>query len=389
MRSLSVLLLFIVACSSHAQEVPPDATPITPDALGPYEHVVESQDVSLLYPLPAAAQDELLLQPTDSGAYGALLPQFIGTGATQDVGSVGSGTYQALRLIAVRLDPCSARKGCGSEVRAVFQPISSAAGGGALDGAVHVFYAVPTDELVVMLEEILALKHASGAGIAYGAQLGVQPILAATGLDGDFAKGLRKVLLKHLGTQRIERVTLMDHIFPDEDGWLFEIFDRVGTDLVLQKVVNTNKVQQVILGGSAIDGMIAGISADAQTTPTLPELGLIAARSRPATVTPQLEMGFAEAIAAQHPLLHDSENTDCGSCHVAEGARRVGLEIYGLHETGAFTSARSLTYVRDNAAVTNVHAFSYLGTSISVMQRTANESALAADRLQAMLPGAP
>ena len=95
-----------------------------------------------------------------------------------------------------------------------------------------------------------------------------------------------------------------------------------------------------------------------------------------------LAEGFAQAIEAQDPTRHTSEDLDCVSCHVAEGARRVGVELYDLTPTGEFTSARSLAYRRDGKALTDLHAFSYLGAQVSIMRRTSHESAVVADWFQ-------
>ena len=64
-----------------------------------------------------------------------------------------------MRAVALRLDPCSARQTCSSEVRVIFQPVIVAPDGAltVADGAIHVFYAVPRDELVLFLKQILVL----------------------------------------------------------------------------------------------------------------------------------------------------------------------------------------------------------------------------------------
>jgi hypothetical protein len=387
MRSLSLVFLLLAACGAPGASATPDAAAVVdaqPDALGPFEPVVAAADVSILYPLSPTTRDGLIAA-AEVGAYGPLLPEDLVAGHPYPL-DIDGDTYADMRLVAVRLDPCSARGGCASELRAVYQPIVVRGGAvSASDGAVHVFYAIPPAELLEVLKEILALKHAHGAGVVYPDALGPQPILAATGLAGDFAHGLHRVLLKHLGAQRIARVTFMRHEFPDEDAWQFVLFERVGDAFVTRPIAHTQSPQQLLFGPSATGDQIGGIRTAVDSTPTLPELGALASTARPAQVTPTIEAGFAQAIAAQHPLAHSSEDTDCGSCHVAEGARRAGTELYGLAVTGAFTSARSLSYVRQTKPLTNFHAFGYLGTSISIMQRTANESALVADRMQASL----
>jgi hypothetical protein len=377
MRYAIVLSICLVACSHHDPAA-------GPDALGGFDPVVESADVSILYPLTSTTDRDQLVNANEMAAFGQLLPEHLVPGNPYPLDANTGGFYSDMRLIAIRLDPCSARGGCSSEIRAIYQPVVTRnAAVAASDGAVHVFYAVPADELVTVMKEILALKKAHGAGVIYPTQLGPQPILVATGPSGDFARGLHAVLLAHVGEQRIERVTFMLHIFPDEDAWNFVRFERQGSAFVPANIVHLQSASQILFGTSAKVDAIGGIRPDMTSTPTLPSLGLLASMTRPPQVTPDIAAGFAQSIEAQNPGLHDSENTDCGSCHLAEGARRAGIELYGLTPSGQFTSSRSLDYVRETKALTNVHAFGYFGTSISIMQRTANESAATADRMQA------
>ncbi len=88
------------------------------------------------------------------------------------------------------------------------------------------------------------------------------------------------------------------------------------------------------------------------------------------------------ALRVQNPTLHSAETMDCANCHLAEGARRIGESTFGLSTASAFQHARSLARVDERTSVTNLHAFSYLHRQVSIMQRTANESAMVADRLE-------
>lgn len=353
---------------------------------GPFDRDVDTTDVSILYPLPPTTRVDDLIAAGDVGAFGTLVPeQLPGLPLPVPSDSDASSTYADLRLVSLRLDPCSARATCSPEVRAVFQPVVTRDGGTvALDGALHVFYGLPEAELVDFLVEILALKRAHGGGIAGGDVLGVHPILAASGPGGAFAAGLERALLSHVGADRIERVTSMSHVFFDNDAWSFRVLDRRGDRFVESTVVDAAVTTQFANGTRATEDELGGLFSGDET-PSLPKLAALAAQWRPEVPTADQVAGFAQAIAAQDPHRHTSEDTDCVSCHVAEGARRAGVEVYGMEPTGDFTSARPLAYRRDSKALTNVHAFSYLGNQVSVMRRTANESALVADWFEAAL----
>lgn len=373
----------VTGCTPHDPSASTDASPAIPDALGPFDPVVAAADVSVLYPLPAGSALTGYVTPSDQGAFGVLLPPDL-IPAPLDGLDTGRGTYADLRLISLRLDPCSARGDCTPEIRAVYQPLLVVDGVvRAGDAAVHVFYRLPPEELVHALEEILAAKQQYGAGIAYGDVLGVQPILAATGADGGFAVALRGVITGHLGAARIERVTVFQHQFPDEDAWQFAIYEKRGAAFAQISIVHLGGPNQIVTGTSTVT-MPGSISA---TEPSLTSALIAINRGdRPALVDDTMRAGFASAIALQDPRLHNSESDDCLSCHAAEGAHWIGVHAYGLVPTGEFSSARSLAYRRENAALTNLHAFGYLDRDVSVMRRTANESAVAADRLEAMLP---
>ncbi len=341
-------------------------------------HPVEAADVSILYPLPDTRDQ--LIQPSEQAAYGQLFPEALFPTA---IGPVDIGiTYADMRLIALRLDPCSARNNCNSEVRAIFQPVVDVDGGPTVaDGAIHVFYGMPREELVKLLDEILGFKELYGGDVKYGSELGPQPILAAYGLDSPFARGLHALVLEHLGESRIERFTERNHQLPYGDRWDFYLFD--GDGLPRQMIATTTTDEQQLTGtheDPANAGGVVGVSP-----PLASQLIPIVDVNRPADVTDDIRAGYARAIELQDPTKENSESIDCVSCHLAEGARYIGETQYGLVPDGAFQSARSLAHERDLDAVTNLHMFAYNGRSVSVMQRVANESAVTADAMQKLL----
>jgi hypothetical protein len=347
----------------------------------PYDHSVDAADVSILYPLPDTVDQ--LIRPAEEAAYGQLFPEPL---FPTVIGPVDVAvTYGDMRLIALRVDPCSARKNCNPEVRAIFQPILVGADGEltVADGAIHVFYGMPKAELVAFQKEILRLKLRYGTGIDYGPTLGMQPILAATGPNGEFALGLHALVLEHLGESRIERFTERNHQIPGQDRWDFYLFDRVDADLVRQTIATTSTDEQQVTGTPADPAAAGGIIL---VNPPLDSAVLaIVDENRPPAATDAIRMGFARAIELQDPTKENSESIDCVSCHLAEGGRHVGVSQYGLTATGAFQSDRSLAYERDLAAITDLHMFAYDGRYVSVTQRVANESAVIAEAMQALV----
>jgi len=346
-----------------------------------YDRAVESADVSILYPLPDSI--DLLIQPGEQAAFGPLFPE---PWFPTVIGPVDVDTsYRDMRLIALRLDPCSARKACNAEVRAIFQPVVVGPDGEltVADGAIHVFYGMPQAELVLFTKQILALKKSHGEGIRYGSKLGPHPILAAAGLDGDFARELHALVLEHLGQSRIERFTEFNHQIPARDRWDFYLFERVDADPVRQPIATTTTDEQQVTG-THTDPLHAGGIAIVSPALVSPVIAVVD-ENRPPDVTDAIRGGFARAIELQDPTKQTSESIDCVSCHLAEGAHRIGATEYGLTTTAAFQSDRSLEYRRDLRAVTNLHMFAYVGRNVSVTQRVANESAVTAEALQQLV----
>jgi len=387
MRTYLGVLIAVAACGGTPSagtadgNSSPDAAPLP---IGPYDHRVDAADVSILYPIDGHTDPAQLISADASGAFGALLPA---TAIPSLNGGLNVGGD--LHLVALRLDPCSAHGTCAAEVRAVFQPIATDSGGTTVvDGAVHVFYTMSQDELVMMLEQLLTLKHSVSPQVTYLDALGPQPILVSTGLTGDFANGLRALALEHLGAQRITRITTMAHANLDGDIWQFALFNGTAGAVTATSIINVGMPLQGVDGSRADVDLLGGISGSPSTTPTVPAIDILASAGRPTQLTTAVSDSFAAAIDVEHPLHHNSEDTDCVTCHAAEGAHRAGTDLFALVDSGAYASARSLAYRRDQRAVTDFHAFGYLGTAVSVMQRTANESALAADRLAALLPAA-
>lgn len=385
--------------SPDGTSTPPVPAPKAP--IGPYTGLVGTTDVSILYPLPLKGESADFVRPTEIGTHGALLDEAAFTDTLKrtmldSADSVPPSGYAQLALISLRLDPCSARKGagtCTAEVRGVFQAVfddagttgSGPAGYAAKDGAVHVTYDISDGELVVMTKQILTLKAAEG-GLALQV-LGPHPILTKQGLGGGFAKGLRAIILEHVGTARIGRVTTFDHnMDSDGDGWTFTLHDKVGTAFVSKNIPHLDSGSEMVIGDAAAASPIAQTSADSFNQKAQPDsVAQLVHASRPAPGSPQvstLQAAFDAAARVQNPTLVNAETTSCANCHLAEGARLIGASVYSLVPASSFTSKRPLDYVTDRTSVTNLHAFGYLGRGVSIMQRTANESVIVADAME-------
>ena len=162
-RGLGAALAWITVASSSCT-LASGGTP--PEEFDP---VVETADATLLFPLPSRV-DAGLLRADDVGRHGPLIPPSVIGQPLDNLDALRVNTEADLRLVGLRLDPCSARAGCSPEVRAVFQPLleldQPTPGVHAADAAVHVFYDVPLDELAAEAEaEAVALLCLEALGL--------------------------------------------------------------------------------------------------------------------------------------------------------------------------------------------------------------------------------
>lgn len=344
---------------------------------------VSTQDVSVLFPL-GARLDAL---PRADG----MVPReaFDRVPAPLDARKVPADRYAALRVVAVRLDPCfgalaGATTGCRPQVRLVLQQLREEGGEVvADDGAVHAFFAVTREELVAFARDVVALGKLHG-GVPAG-PLGVHPILARQGPDGAFGKALVARLSTVARPAKLDRLTFFVRTAARASTWTFGAFDGPGLSRL---TIAGTSATEITLTASAGEGP-TGIRTPATTTADDPML--LANVGLATAATPEArEKAFAAALRVEHPGRHTPDTVDCVSCHVAETARRIGEARFGLSAKGhvdAFVGPGDTGKVGTPAvpSLENVHAFGYLGREIGISQRTAFESALAAQAIDAMV----
>lgn len=402
------LPILVVACSGVA--VDPVVAPFVdtkdggppPTDEGPikgvdYDPSVTANDVSILYPIAGSLPE--YVGPSEEGAHGPLLSRtrfdelgvrHLDTEHHQLEASPEGDPYASLKVLALRLDPCAPRASlpCSGEVRIVLQPLVPAAtpatGLRALDAALHLSYEVPDAELTRMAKEILSLKRR--AGVSTASPLGPHPILQTQGLSSPFATGLRTLLLRHVGDQRMVRVTLFQHdMASDEDTWHFRTHDAQGGRLVRGDIVGlaadlrVRNAEMVAgsLAGAPLVGSRANLLDSHARTFLAPLVGRDASEGTPAEA-------FARVAEFEDPTKRSILNLDCANCHLAEGARGLAEAEHGLSGQPTFQSPRSTAYEQGGASrsVTNLHAFGYLGNVVSIVRRTAHETAVVAVEIE-------
>jgi hypothetical protein len=288
-------------------------------------------DITLLYPLPASHSEMgLLLAPDAAGGAGPLLPaRYRAQLPALHHGEDMAATLRALRVVAVRIDPCFRYRGdCLAQIRMVWQPIQASGYGAsnpggleAKDTAVHTFYTLDADTFGRFLAEYDALRKAP-AGVDSRAPLQVHPRLAREGLDGTFARAFKALLLRYCGDKTLWRVTAMATLVGG-DKWAFSGFDIVDGRAVPLTIPRT--------GGARVQTFSVSLISDADYTrgriePAIPggedDISLLVNDSRTLARRDAATLRrLGEAVARiENPAIHSPETIDCVSCHATQVA---------------------------------------------------------------------
>ncbi|MEZ4364982.1 MAG: hypothetical protein R2939_01685 [Kofleriaceae bacterium] len=303
---------------------PLDAAPLPP--LAGATHDLTAADVTVLMPLPAPGVDALW--PADLAARGGvLLPRAVVDELAAP--SALAAAYDALRVIAVRFDPCFLSNWgtatCQPQVRLVLQPVDVAAGR-AVDAAVHALYNLEPAELPALAQALRALTAAAPEQAASTRPLGVSPALAAQGVSGVYGQHLRALVTAVAGEANLARVTFVAPAAETSTGgWVFggravRAFPGVGFGppgpLVIRALGLDVTAQAVAPAPGApfayeVAPMIA--APDGAPAVSAPALAALSAGERAET--------YAWALRQESPRHVTADSTDCASCHLAGRAR--------------------------------------------------------------------
>ena len=381
-RSLLASLGLLVACTTYTPPVPPDVP------TGP----LQLNDVSILFPLSTT-----YLSASSSGARGALVPEslydsFGGiTGSTfgPDDDDVGHADYGDLHAVAMRIDPCFAALdpdpqgfGCTAQLRLVFQEVrrpDTSMPPSAFDSGLHAFYQLSRADLLQLAHDIAAFRAASSTG-RLGA-LAIHPLFARDGESGEFASGVRGLILEYAGAQNLTRLARLSSL--GDRTWAFnsdDVGDRGQLTALPIPSLAGSAAQQFFLGG---DGDVFTGGYEPSTTSS-DDLTALAGLGEP---TAEAQTAFAALVRIDNPRDHSATTIDCESCHTATPLSRYNAApTYGLVEAtapgafqadGTYVLASELTPTFDSGSdfPFQLHAFSYLDTTPEIDQRVVNESA--------------
>lgn len=388
----------------------PDASPSSPS--GP----LGLSDVSTLFPLPATLASSSLLALDAEGAGGPLLSQaqFDDLAAFDPTsGPVDAElAYARFRVVAMRIDPCfptlshldTDPASCRRQIRLVAQALYDGASGvRARDAALHLLYDVSADELDVMVHELVAMRGARAFDPAE--ILGVHPVLAAEGDSGPHGAMLRAWILSHAGASTLSQVTFLhgDGNFSWRFGGL-RFVSGAPLPLRIEAIDSIVAPEDADSQSAALDpglsgpmGNTTGVSSVSPTGPRVRSIEALFGIRRMSMGMPYWEYpsdadvsaAIGAAYRIESPLELDASNVDCVSCHIA-GAARQRAELLGhtgdlgyRYRSGWDLTRAALPTVTARPNV--VRAFGYFDTTPAISQRTINESAAVADRIDATL----
>ena len=349
-------------------------------------------DVSILYPLPdsdSATKD--LIAPQERGLKGVWLPYDIYQHLPAiDHATPAEQTYQALRVVAVRLDPCFLSKGdCLPQVRLVWQPITPADYGStakygvleAKDAAIHTLYTLTPAMFEKLLTDYAALVKTTNMDLSEE-PLQIHPVLLKQGLRGPFATRLRALLSKYVGPATFWRATAMQGL-PGDDEWSFTGFnvrDGAVQDLPIARIgAHSQRIQVAQLNHTSFANGLVHPLPDLADDNYLPDI----LRERSLNRIPQSASELAIAIAdIENPTRNTPDTVDCVSCHAAQPAGSLlSRTLSGLRnqpEVKAHVFQSTLPLHNSGLHLADSHvlrAFGYIDRDPAISRRVTNESA--------------
>ena len=356
-------------------------------AIGPTIH-----DFAILYPLPESSSPEGLLRPSQGVAdpahstllsretFARLLPRGLLDHATR-------ASFDDLAVVGIRPEGCivyydQAGGSCKPEVRVVVQalrPDPATAFVAATDGAIHITYKADTVDFSALFSTLAKARIEAGIGEA---PLGPHPVLVAQGLRGKVAEALREAFAPVFVDANIQKITAYDHEVVDgEHHWVFSALERAASGELVPMAIPTlaSRTAQTLIGTEPGAPLASAYARVSEGVGSGDKLAAIVGQERPASFalgSPQaleIEGAFEEALRLEDPARHNPANTDCAGCHVAEGARRIGMELYGFRANLLSPRGKPLPTMPPRG-LTNLHAFGYLGRSPQVTARVFYEA---------------
>ncbi len=357
-------------------------------------------DVSYLFPLPSVGEPaSLLLGAKASGRLGQLIPEALHKKLPDLLrgGSATTKTYNQLRLVSFRVDPCNPvsleDRTCRRQVRMVWQPLvkeefdDGQTAWVTEDAGFHTIYEMGTEEFKGLSTELQKLKDSSGVSTTRK-RLDIHPALQSEGLAGPFMKGLNRTLLKFCGADNLKRVTFMQ-LNGRGNVWSFGAFNVKDGALVDSSIPRIDAHLQTFFNGD--DRPREFRAALVPAPPGRDVFNQFIENQVPITTedSPLLKKAMQASDRIENPTIHSSQTIDCATCHISQSVRSwIQREFKDFYRDAANhpwiyrnSSFNLVNRSPVRALTNNVRAFGYLNTEVAISQRTINESAAVAEKM--------
>lgn len=374
------------AVTADADVTPADVAVDTTPARPP--PTLGLNDVSVLFPSPATQEAPGYLRPTDMAAHGVLLPRAVFDRIPGfPVVPADAIAYDRMRVLSLRVDGCGGpHTSCYPQIRLVMQPMRTNL---ARDSALHLFYRLTPAEMDDVVQSLRRMR-ALAPGLTDG-PLEVNRALTTQGIDGAWGTALRELVLRHLGEERLQRVTFFLRAPPATEVWFFGGLERnamnafeamtiVGVGMGNQRVIHTEEE--------------AGFRYDFTPVGTTPEnhTPVLSAATSAMATEERRRAAVASLYRVENPLRYVPDELPCAGCHVStyvlgEAARTHGL-VAEQFATERYTNARFDLTVRGTAGeqASSLRAFGWFNSEPMISQRTVNETAAVIEDLDTRHP---
>lgn len=344
-------------------------------------------DISILYPKPTVPQSADALKVSTAGAMEELLPKSVYSKLPKLEFTFDEKTqHELLEVMAIRIDPPEVRLVWG-----VFKDFSRYEEKPrilGLDASVHTFYKLENpEEFITKLKEI---SEQTRVDLKADMPLSVHPTLLREGVSGAYGTALKKLLLENIGAKNLTKMTFMAvsavHLRWDFGGFLVNKGKPAALKIAklgsakLQTFVNddfpgmdfSGEITPAPKGQDAFNKFVSNSMVSANRT------------------TEKLTSAHGTAKRIENPNLETSDTIDCVSCHVAQQVRYMSEAseptLRQSMENRYVSEAFNLSNLSKGRKRTdNVHAFGWFGDAASINQRTINESAHVASKLNSQI----
>lgn len=358
-------------------------------------------DVSYLLPLPEKLETNGLLGLHSPARGGGLLPsvQAMAKLPPLAIGMTREQSYQALRVMAVRIDPCfplPTPQSCQRQIRLVWQPLQMGPRSAVrtVDASMHSFYVLNDAEFSALLRDLTRWKTKYRVATD-GLPLQVHPAWAQEGDRSAALQDFQRIITKHAGVQNLIRVTMMV-LRGTGDMWAFAGFSYQQDQLEFIGIPRINNRSQAFVNFAVpADRFSMGqITPTPAGDDTFNNLMFDSDQMLPGNNKDDLLLKELTAIARiENPRIYNPENMDCVSCHVAQQGKqwsllnRPDLQIADTWNAMKYKNARHNLNNESSVPLNtqDIRAFGYFGRNVSLSQRVINESAEVADAVNAWL----